>query len=418
MNPVVLQVRERHIRDDAAGEQVEAIVDRSLVESYRSHQPGRPQSKRSGLEEPLAFRGLGTLFLRAEADIALLARCRPTNEASERERWLQALRAGRATRPEWVYAPKPNLGRLRARLEELQAGLYRLGALGALYAARAAELGLEAELAEQIGTPRFFELARQRYPIGATAEWALAREQSALWAARGLEPDPAPLIRSDDERSPQSLVSQLRRELGRYRLPVRVEMVTRLGSHAATAEGVIFVRAGMLLGAQRSLRIARHEVLGHALPRVHAQAQPVALFRAGSAQSSDDEEGRALGIEQREGLLDEARRQELGLRHVAALAVAEGATALDCIERLTALGQNLEAAVDVYGRVARGGGLCRELVYLPAWRRVEHTLACDPDLERWLECGRLSLVAATALRALGIAPDVSLAPADVASADA
>jgi len=325
------------------------------------------------------------------------------------------LQAGRATLPAWAYAPRPDLGRLRARLAELQAGLCRLGALGALYAARAGELELEAELAEQVGSPRFFELARRRYPIGETAEWATAREQSTRWAARGPERDPASTFRSDDERSPHSLVSQLRRELGRYRLPVRVEVVAQLGSYAATAEGVILVRAGARLGAQRSLRIARHEVLGHALPRVRSQTQPVVLFRAGSAQGSDDEEGRALAIEQREGLLDEERRAELGLRHVAALAVAEGASALDCVARLTALGQPLAAAVDVYGRVARGGGLCRELVYLPAWERVKTTLACDPDLERWLQCGRLSLAAAASLRALGIAPDVPLAPAHVAT---
>jgi hypothetical protein len=48
--------------------------------------------------------------------------------------------------------------------------------------------------------------------------------------------------------------------------------------------------------------------------------------------------------------------------------------------------------------VQRGGGLGREVVYLPALLRVEQAFEREPELDDWLAAGRLSLAAARVLR--------------------
>jgi hypothetical protein len=54
--------------------------------------------------------------------------------------------------------------------------------------------------------------------------------------------------------------------------------------------------------------------------------------------------------------------------------------------------------------VGRGGGLCRELEYLPAWLRFVAASETEPDVAAWLARGRLSLAAARVVEAEGIHP--------------
>ncbi|HTV22374.1 MAG TPA: tyrosine/phenylalanine carboxypeptidase domain-containing protein, partial [Polyangiaceae bacterium] len=271
-----------------------------------------------------------------------------------------------------------------------------------LYAERASELELEARLAERAGHDGFASLARQRHAEGTAPEWAEARRLARAFCE--LPPSDAAETRhaADDRRAPDSLVSVLAREIGERRLPLRVEAVSALASRASCGDGVIYVRAGEPLTAPQARRIAMHELCGHALPRLEARAHPLGLVRVGSARSSDDEEGRALHIEAQHGLLDSDRKRELGLRHTAAVAVAGGAGAHECVNVLGRFGCDDEAALALYMRVARGGGLCRELEYLPAWLRFEAALARDPALAAWLAHGRLSLDAAGVLRSEGV----------------
>ncbi len=333
----------------------------------------------------------------------MLRRCQPEGGAQANARWLAAFQRGENPRLELRYGPAPELGALRSRLEATAAALHG-GVVEALYAERAAELELEARLAEAVGTPAFGSLARQRHAVRGSPEWQAARTLALGWAKELITGDDEPRHESGDRRRPESLVSVLLRELGALRLPVRVEVVPSLGSRAATGTGVIFVRAGVRLSEQQGQRIAAHEIHGHALPRELGRSQALGLFRVGSARSSDDEEGRAVLLEERLGFLDPPRRAELGFRHLGALAVSEGASDVECVRLLVGRGCPLPAALDVYARAARGGGLCRELEYLPALLRVKEAFAVEPNLERWLEHGRLSLNAARALRAQGIAP--------------
>ncbi len=324
------------------------------------------------------------------------------------ERWLAALRRGDAATLTLCYRRPPALAELRAALRDTARTLeseHEL--LGPLYAARARELELEAALAEQIGAAGFAALAAERHAPRASAEWQRAEQLARQWASV-LAPESArdELVLSDDPRSPHSLLQLTSAELGQTRVPFRVQVTRELASHAATGDGVIFVRAGDRLSPAEGLRIARHEVHAHALPRARAARHRLGLLRVGSAGAAADEEGRALLLEQRFGDLSAERQRQLGLRHLTALAVAGGASAQDCVRMLLELGCSPERALALFLRCARGSaaggrGLCRELEYLPAWLRVSAALASAPELERWLEQGRASLPLASLLREHG-----------------
>jgi hypothetical protein len=286
-------------------------------------------------------------------------------------------------------------------LDATAALLRQGGALGELYAERAAELELEAQLAERAGGSGFAELARRRHPVGTGPEWDTALGLAQVWLRTSLPPADT-LYPSDDWRCPHSLVSILGRHIGEQRGPLRVEVRRELASRAACGDGVVFVRAGDLLATAEARRIALHELFGHALPRLAARAHPLGLLRVGSARSTDDEEGRALHIEATAELLDDRRRRELGARHWTALAVANGASVQDVIQGLGQFGWSDSESVALHARVARGGGLCREIEYLPAWLRFGVAARDEPSIAAWLALGRLSLSAARVLCAEGV----------------
>jgi hypothetical protein len=104
-----------------------------------------------------------------------------------------------------------------------------------------------------------------------------------------------------------------------------------------------------------------------------------------------------LLLERRHGKVDAVRRAELGWRHLGGLAVQRGADFVELVELLLGLGTPLSAALNVAIRCQRGGGLGREVVYLLACSRVEGALGREPELEAWLEQGRVSVAAARVL---------------------
>ncbi|MEB2312744.1 MAG: DUF1704 domain-containing protein [Sorangiineae bacterium] len=332
------------------------------------------------------------LLDRADREIALVDRARPLDYAATLASLVAAWERGAPRAPAWRYRRPPALGDLRRAL----AAVAESSDVDPLHAARAAELALEAEAAELIGRPAFAAAAARRFPAPPGAEGARTSRLAQAWSRELAEPD-EPALASDDEREPGSLVGELRRELGARRLPFRVEVSRELASLAATGADVVLVRAGARLGPRAVRRIVLHEVVGHAEPRHRARSAPLGLFRFGAAGGADDEEGRALLLERRAELLDAGRRAELGRRHLAALSVREGASFSETVELLRARGAPLTPALALSARVHRGGGLARELVYLPALERVERALAAEPTLEPWLERGRVGLAAARAL---------------------
>jgi hypothetical protein len=333
-----------------------------------------------------------------ETNVALLDRVRPLNLTSEQERLQRAFLAGERATPEFQYAPRAVLGDARRELAELATALDTRDTEQRLLAQRAQELELEAALAEHVGEPTFAELARQRFPL--PEEPSLARklaEQFLTAQPTANSPETGEKLHdSSDARDPKSLWSELSRRLQAERFAVRIESAVGLVSLAAVADGVVRVRAGARLSEREARRIALHEVEGHVRPRVVGQLLG-GVFVAGAPRASEDEEGRAILLEERAGLLDDARRKELGRRYLAAESLRSGAEFWDTVALLGQRGATLPAAIQLGARVHRGGGLGRELIYLLGFQRVATTLGRRPELEQVMASGRVTLDAAEAL---------------------
>ena len=316
-------------------------------------------------------------FLRAaEARIPLIATCTPVNLEPE----LLDLARTFPRQPRFGYR-SVDLDREATALSEAARHFDTQGDMGRLFAARARELALEAQMCCAAGTPQLRTLAKQRYRSSAEAD-AIAARWSTLEDAITKRDHI-----SDDDGDPQSLVRRMRAEVGRTRLPFRVEVVPTMAARAATGRGVILIAAGRAMSAMEVERTVVHEVEGHARPRTHA----VGILEVGTAEGSDDQEGRALAIEQERGWLSDGRKRELALRHRAAESVRAGA---DFVETVRALDLNLREALRVAARAHRGGGLAREIAYLTGLVRFR---TANPAERRILAHGRVSVAAAGVL---------------------
>ncbi|MET0594331.1 MAG: tyrosine/phenylalanine carboxypeptidase domain-containing protein [Polyangiaceae bacterium] len=321
----------------------------------------------------------------AAGQIRLIRAVTPSNVESERAALEEAFRRGSTRLPKWRYDPLPVPPDLPRALEALADFLDKEPPLGPIYAARARELCLEAAIVEATGTPRLTALAKQRFldPSAVSREDGERADAMALaWTSDVLFSNGAGIdcrggngeateersIRTCDESDPRSLVSRMNAEVGKRRLPMRVSVHPGMASLAATGDGVILVAENKWVAPKDVERTVLHEIEGHALPRARAARAPIALFAIGTARGIDDQEGRAIAIEEAAGFLDNARRFELGCRHLAARATHDGADFVDVVALLQGRHATVEDALRIAARVQRGGltggGLSREVVYL------------------------------------------------------
>ncbi len=346
------------------------------------------------LDRSPLFQNAQQLAKRAEAEIRLIDRAQPLNAVAEREALIGAWGASKPRAPRFVYGPRPSFTALRRELEAGTRGLDGAGALGKLYAARLLELELEAAAAEHVDSDVFAEYAARRYPLVDSPDAVIAQELARRWIGTS-DRGSTTLHRSDDRADPESLYNALEEAIAG--LPVRLEIRPNQAAAAAVGEGFIGVRPGLWHTEREVRRIVLHEVEGHARPRIAAQREALGLFRVGSAGSSEDEEGRALLLERRANALDGARQRELARRHIAACNVRAGTSFVGTVSELLSLGQDIANAIEAACRAYRGGGLGRESVYLVALSRVTRAFGSEPELETWLERGRVSVAAARTL---------------------
>ncbi len=365
----------------------EEPLARGVRESIQGDEPFARGLRGASQEDEVLARGL----LKIAARVQLLASATPRNLGVEVARVVAAWAAGHHEAPRFVYAPPPDLSAERAALARAR-DAFR-GRFASIYAGRAAELEVEAAACEAAGTPDFRRLARARYARRDTFDDE-ADGLAQRWATIALGPATGETITSDDAMDGRSLLSLMRRAVGEQRLPFRVVVARDLAPLAATGDGVILVAAGRRLTAEIAARTVMHEVLGHALPAARAAQASLALFEVGSRFGSDDQEGRAVLLEERASLLGSARRRELGLRHLAARSVEASAHFVETTRQLLERGARAEEAVRIAARVHRGGGLAREIAYVPAFLRVRAAFAEASDLEDVLANGRVAIDAA------------------------
>jgi hypothetical protein len=342
-------------------------------------------------------RGVAQLLRWASSRIRVIHCCTPLNLGAELFALQDAFDRGQPRLPRFRYEPAGTADvseRLRRAADELQP----LGPVAELYAGRAVELALENAICRNAGTGGLQPLARSRYgrrdPFDEQAD-----HLSDQWlAAPRLHEVPDHTTISDDEGDPNSLVSRLRQAVGKWRLPVRVLTSDRMAALAATGEGVIYVATGKRLSDRTVERTVLHEVQGHALPRHRAASAALGIFAIGTAHGSDDQEGRALAFEDAASLLGPSRRLELARRHLAGRAVEGGADFVATTRLLIHdAGAATATALRIAARAHRGGGLARELVYLPALLRIRDAWQRDPTIDAVLGSGQVSPSAAATL---------------------
>jgi hypothetical protein len=339
----------------------------------------------------------GHALTTAASRIRMLACSTPLNLRSELDRLTERWSRSEASPPYFIYEAPPDHDEIRRALGELASWLDGEGPLGAVYAARARELCDEAAICSAAGTDRLRSLARHRFRRRDGFDDA-ADALAAGWLAEGPEDCPGePRVQTDDEGCSWSLVSRMREELGTRRLPFRVVTVRDLSALAATGEGVVQVAMGRSVTLGDVERTVLHEIEGHVLPRCRAGSLRLGIFTVGTRWGADDQEGRALVIESEAGALARGRRRELALRHAGARMLEEGADFVETTRRLLSYGTGVPDALRITARVHRGGGLGREVVYLPAFLRVEAALAARPELDRVLGSGRVAVDAADVL---------------------
>lgn len=348
-------------------------------------------------------RAVDELMLQAAREVHVLAAATPENAAAERVRLTDALRRGDAECPRWTYrdaAHARRTGELRQALEALGT----TAGVDAAVAERALELAVEAALCEAVGTRALAKLAEERFGSAKRAVKEEASRTCARWLREPREVETGETMPSDDP-DPRSLVSRLRAEVGRLRLPFAVVIQPALAPLAATGDRVILVAAARPTTERDVARTVLHEIEGHVLPRARALKASLLLLRIGTARGVDDQEGRALLLEERAGLLCARRRRHLALRHRAFEAMVDGASFADVTRELTAAwGLEPEYSVVVAERVFRGGdgvhpGLGRERVYLESLVRVRAHLETHPEDEPVLAAGQVGLDAVGAVRA-------------------
>ncbi len=334
--------------------------------------------------------------------VRILGALTASNASAERAELLREAERGRERAPRWEYGTPPDARPLLRWLTGIERGLRdERGPLVDLHLARARELALEARLMSAAGTDELGALAAERFDAGDPARTdTLARAWVA--GAGDAPPDETATVRSD-AADPRSLLARMRRELADRGLDFAVEVTGDLSALAATGERTIYVARGRDVTDRIARRTVLHEVHAHALPRARAARSPFAIFAAGTARGTDDQEGLALVYEDRAGFLDAARRAELGRRHLAVRAMREGATFVDVVRLLRREhGATPAEAVAVAERAFRGShgeapGLGRECVYIPSFLRVRERLARAPADEEVLAAGQVSVDAVDVL---------------------
>lgn len=337
-------------------------------------------------------------LVRAQTRLALLDSLSPINFGSEVVRLSASFQEGHPELPQFRFtaethrrersdAVSSTLGAVQLALSDTGVQRDLAPGLLELLCERIEELRLEVKMLRECGGPQFRALAIARYRFE-THQVEEARRLAMAWSE--VQVDPA------DEKGRVLLAAvfeEKRKQMGP--LGARVMIVERdLASLCAVGGTSLYVQRGVRVSQAEAERLWLHEVEGHLLPRLRAAQEPTP-FSIGAPGSSIDEEGRAVFLEEKHGLLHARRRRDLALRFLLALALREGGDEA-VRERLRleqgrgAVALSLARAVC---RVYRGGGLAREVIYLPGYLRVKAALEREPAVDGLFQRGLVSVAA-------------------------
>lgn len=319
-----------------------------------------------------------------EREIDLLLNITPVNAA---EAWVDFERGGFSGEPALQSRPlrfEPDL--MKRRLYDLEIERVEDPVLENLFSAKRDEIMRQITLLEDRDTSRFMYESLQLF--GEVGKELVA---DAIELLKTVPVAPA----EDNYVTASAFAEAAQRELDSYRdrypgfaaeLEVRTDLSDLMVSH-----GRFLVPASAVFRSKRVDALIQHEVGTHVVTYENGRAQPLKLLTVGLPGYDETQEGLALLAEFVSGGLDPLRVRLLAARVVAVDRLIYGADFLEIFKELHedhALAPKTAWSVTI--RVARNGGLTKDVIYLRGISRVLEFVSQRKTIEPLL-VGKLSL---------------------------
>jgi uncharacterized protein (TIGR02421 family) len=319
-----------------------------------------------------------------EREIDLLLNITPLNAE---EAWTDFERGGFANPPALQSRPlgfEPDL--VKRRLYDLEIEQVDDPALKNLFQAKRDEIMRQLTLLEDRDTSRFMYESLQLF--GEVGESLVADAVEILDTI-------APTTPRDSYVTAAAFAEAAQRELDSYRerypgfaaeLEIRSDLSDLMVSH-----GRFLVPESGVFRSKRVNALIQHEVGTHVVTYENGRAQPFKLFTVGLPGYDETQEGLALLAEFACGGMDPLRLRLLAARVVAVDRLTHGADFLEIFKELREERDMApKTAWGVTVRVARNGGLTKDVIYLRGIARVLEFASQRRTIEPLL-VGKLSL---------------------------
>ncbi len=319
-----------------------------------------------------------------EKELDLLLNITPVNAA---QAWADFERSGFSTIPALQSRPlefDPDL--LRRRLYHLQIESVADASLATLFREKRAEIGRQITLLEDRDTSRFVHESQQLF--GDVSDSLVADARRLL--------ETIPVRSMTEERVTASAFAEAaERELQHYRetypgFDTRIEVRSDV-SDLMVSHGRFLIPAAAYFRRSRVEPLIQHEIGTHVVTYFNGAKQPLKLLAVGLPDYDETQEGLAVLAEFISGGLDPQRLRLLAARVIAVRALLDGAGFLEMFEELHerySFGPRVAWGVAI--RVARSGGLTKDVIYLRGISRVLESLAERKSIDALL-VGKLSL---------------------------
>ncbi|MGH2806622.1 MAG: flavohemoglobin expression-modulating QEGLA motif protein [Actinomycetota bacterium] len=319
-----------------------------------------------------------------EKELQLLLSITPINAA---EAWSDFEKSGFSRPPSLQSRPLPvDPDLARRRLYALEIERVEDPGLAELLHDKRDELARQITLLQDRDTSRFLYGSVALY--GDPGE-RLVKDARDLLELIPSEPSP------DRRVAATAFADAARQELDRYRgeypgftheLEVRSDVSDLMVSH-----GKLLIPATANFRATRVDPLIQHEIGTHVITYANGNAQPLKILAVGLPGYEETQEGLAVLAEYAIDGLDPQRLRILAARVVAVRRLLDGAGFIEIFEELhEGFGFAPQTAWGVAIRVARSGGLTKDVIYLRGISRVLEFATLRKDLSPLL-VGKLSL---------------------------
>jgi len=136
--------------------------------------------------------------------------------------------------------------------------------------------------------------------------------------------------------------------------------------------------------------IVAHEVFGHVYRAINGFCQPFKIFGTGLPGYLSTEEGLAMYLEEKYGVLDRYAFLRHALKVVAVDSILKNFCFEACFNRLVGLGADEDMAWELTSRVFRGGGFLKDHVYLKGYYEIKRYASDGGDIKK-LFVGKIGL---------------------------